>query len=181
MDETTVYSLSLQKKLIEEFKKKFYEKIGFYPEVIVHTTEFAQADSTSLMRIPLDELLDIFDRCLLPKLTCSIPNTTWIESLKNKTRIRDICDLRFMYYKIAGLMGYSWSAIGRSVRQDHSNVIHGINTLNNRMETDPRIRSDYYNTLLTIKQIIEDEYRHLQCAAQIQAESQSVVSDTLHE
>lgn len=181
MEESTLYSLNLQKKLIDEFKKKFYEKIGFYPEVIVHTTEFVEAGHTSIMRIPLDELLDIFDRHLLPKLIGRVPNTSWIESLRNKTRIRDICELRFMYYKIAGLMGYSWSSIGRTVRQDHGNVIHGINTLNNRLETDPRVRHDYYNTLLTIKQIIEDEYRHLQCAYQIQAESQPVVSDTLHQ
>lgn len=179
--ETLPYAQSLQRKLIEEFKKKFYDKLGFYPEVITHTTVFSDTNKSTIMRIPLDELMDIFDtHILLPHIKYT-PNAGWITSLRNKTRIREICEIRYMYFKVAAMMGYSTSTIGRTVGMNHSSVIHGLQRLNDHLETDIRVRQDYYSTILTVKQIIEDEYRHLQCAHQIQAESQSVVLDTLPE
>jgi hypothetical protein len=180
MQDTANYALTLQRKLITEFKQKFYEKLGYYPEVITHTTEVVPTGTSKIMRIPLDELKEIFDTRLLRPLVATIHGAQWITTISNRSRIRDICELRYMYYKIASLMGYSWCAIGRSLRMDHSSVMHGVQTLNGHLETDPGVRQDYYNTLLQIKQIIDNEYRHLECAGQVQDESQPVIPDSLH-
>lgn len=179
MQDTANYALTLQRKLIAEFKQKFYDKLGYYPEVITYTTEVVPTGSSKIMRIPLDDLKEIFDSRLLRPLVRQIHGAEWITSISNRSRIRDICALRYTYFKIASLMGYSWCAIARSLRMDHSSVIHGVQTINGHLETDERVRQDYYNTLFTIKQIIDNEYRHLECAGQVQDEPQSVIPDTL--
>lgn len=181
MEETRSYALTLQRKLISEFKQKFFEKMGYYPEVITHTTTIVHHGPYKIKRIPLEDLKDIFNSHLLPKLVENIPGAQWIKTINARCRVRDICELRYMYFRIASIMGYSWCAIARSVNMDHSSVIHGIQTLSGHVETDARVRQDYYNTLFTVKKIIEDEYRHLECAYQIQAESEPALLDTLHE
>ena len=179
MEETTSYALTLQRKLITEFKQKFYEKLGYYPEVITHTTEVMPTGTSKILRIPLEDLKEIFDTRLLRPLVASSHGTQWITSLSNRSRIRDICELRYMYFKIAALMGYSWCSIARSIKMDHSSVIHGVRRINGHLETDDRARQNYYNTLFNVKCIIENEYRHLECAGQIQDKPQPAILDSL--
>lgn len=181
MEEAAVYALSLQRKLITEFKQKFYDKLGYYPEVITHTTEVVPKGTYSIKRIPLDDLQEIFDTHILQPITASIPGARWITNLKARSRIREVCEIRYIYFKLAHLMGYSWCSIARSIGLDHSTVIHGVQTLNDHLETDPRVRQDYHNTLYQVKQIIDNEYRHLECPYQVQDEPQSALSNTLHE
>lgn len=181
MEETASYALTLQRKLIAEFKQKFYDKLGYYPEVITHTTEIMPTGSSKILRIPLEDLRDIIDSRFLMPLVSTIHGSKWITSISNRSRIRDICELRYTYFKIAAIMGYSWCSIARSIGMDHSSVIHGVRTLNGHLETDPRVRQQYHNTLFNVKRIIENEYRHLECAGQIQDEPQPAVFAALSE
>lgn len=180
MEDVTSYSLNLQKKLIREFKEKFFEKIGFYPEVITHSIQDVESTPTSIRKTSLDELLDIIDKRFLPDALSYMNKHQWIQSIRTKIRTREIVELRYIYYKIAYLMGYSLCAIGRSIGRDHSTIIHGLQTLENLMETDCRVRQHYFNILISIKTIIDNEYRHLEHIDQVQTESQPVILDPLY-
>lgn len=178
MEQAQPYHITLQKKLIAEFKEKFYEKLGYYPEVITENSNLT--GSCLIRRIPLDELLEIMDRRILKPLITSTPGTSWMTTIKNRSRIREVCEVRYTYFKIARLMGYSWKTIGRSVGLNHSTVIHGIQRMDGFLETDPNVRHEYYNRINQVKQIIDHEYRHLEHANQVQSEPESALSDALY-
>ena len=55
------YALQLEKKLIEQFRENFYQKIGYYPMVVTQV----QVDSTySLPIMNLQTLQDMFESFL---------------------------------------------------------------------------------------------------------------------
>ena len=95
---TKDYAISLEGKLIEEFKRKFFDKLGYEP--IVHAgSRLKTEDGKDVLTISLSELKNHFTP-FLPLLR-GVP----IE-LDNKLRKKDLVELRVIFSFIAKSMGY---------------------------------------------------------------------------
>lgn len=142
MTESRVYAVQLEKKLIDEFKQKFYEKLGYEPVV------FTQVE-TSPYAIPmmsLQQLAEYFEP-FLPylydkKLT-----------LFCKSRKREVVELRMMYCFLARMMKYKLETVGQILGgRDHTTVMHNVTSFTNLMETNDQFRVKFFEILNHIKE-----------------------------
>lgn len=144
--DSKMYALQLEKKLIEQFRQTFYDKLGYYPMVVTHV----QVDSN--YRLPLmnlQSLHDMFDPFLPYRYERKL-------TLKSKCRYRELVELRNIYCFLARTMGYSLAAVGESLgNRDHTTVIHNVACFKNLMETDESFRQKYLTILTYIKQQYE--------------------------
>lgn len=161
MDSKT-YATQLEKRLIEQFKENFFEKLGYYPTVITKCQ-----DSTTDWYIPimsLQSLLDYFE----PYLPEQYGKTL---QLTDMSRHRPIVELRNIYCMLARQMGYSLVIIGEAIgKRDHTTVIHNITSCKNLLETNDAFRDKYIQILKYIKQQHESPIMDEPC--QIQCESE---------
>jgi hypothetical protein len=146
----SLYARKLQKKLVFEFKKKFYDKIGYYPIVITNRSGDAiEEDEDGNEVIPfmsLDKLIKHFEE-FLP----IIDGKKY--SLLSKRRFKELVKIRHMYCFIAKTMGYSLKSVGYSLgKVDHTTVIHALRTFSDRYETEPIYRSEYHTIFEKIKE-----------------------------
>jgi hypothetical protein len=81
-------------------------------------------------------------------------------NLSDKSRLRNIVYLRFIYFKICRDMfpGTSLSSIGETVNRHHATVIHALKNFDYICIAD----ADFVATYNKIKRIIEDEQNKLQ-------------------
>ena len=61
----------------------------------------------------------------------------------NLSRTREIANLRFVYYNLAGELGYTLREIGALIYRDHASVLSGIVKCSNYCDTDPNFRELY--------------------------------------
>lgn len=144
MSEIKIYQDNLEKKLIEQFRDTFYEKIGYYPVVMTKIkVEVGKNEYISMMS--LEALADYFTPFLPVKYEKILP-------LDSRTRYRDIVELRCIFCAIAKNMNYTLSAIGLFLgKRDHTTAIHSINTFHDLIETNEGFKQKYLNILNHIK------------------------------
>ena len=160
-----LYATRLEKKLIDEFTKNFYEKLGYKPVVISKTTGMPADDNIPLMNL---ETLKEHFRPFLPVIYGKT------KELSCKDRVREIVELRNMFCYMAKKMGYSLKNIGLVIGdRDHTTVIHNIRSYNNMMETNQTYREKYVNILNYIKKQYESPT--LDNTDQVQCESEPTV------
>ncbi len=141
MIETNSYAALLEKKLIEEFKQKFYDKLGYRPIIVTKVTITEQ----EIALLSLDDLVKCFDRHL-PK-----NKNKKVLSLKSKVRKRQLADLRRIFCAIARSMGYTFMQIGRFLgKRDHSTIMHSVKSFKILFETDESFKTLYFTILNTI-------------------------------
>ncbi len=141
MVQTLSYATILKKKLIDEFKQKFYEKLGYHPIVVTKVTIAEQ----EVPILTLEELLKCFNK--------HVPRGKdgRYLSLKSKKRDRELVDLRKIFCTLAKSMGYTLNQIGKFLgSRDHTTVIHNINMFKSLFETNDAFKSKYYIILRTI-------------------------------
>ena len=144
MDLST-YANKMEQKLIEEFKQKFYDKMGYYPMVV--TKVGSGEDILPIMA--LEELEEIFEP-YLPTIQGKKL------SLKDKARNREIVELRQIFCSVARQMKYSLKTIGGHVGgRDHTTVIHSTTACNQLVETDEQFKIKYLTIIKRIKQKYE--------------------------
>jgi hypothetical protein len=144
MDLST-YASRMEQKLIDEFKQKFYEKLGYYPMVV--TKVGSGEDLLPIMA--LHELEEIFEP-YLPTISGKRL------SLRDKARNREIVELRQIFCSIARQMKYSLKSIGSHVGgRDHTTVIHNTTTCNHLVETDEQFKIKYLTIIKRIKEKYE--------------------------
>lgn len=142
MTQSRMYASHLEKKLIDEFKQKFQDKLGYSPIVLtkIETGEF------SIPLMTLNELLAYFDP-FLPylfgqKLT-----------LNSKSRKREVVELRMMFCYMARSMKYKLETIGEFLGgRDHTTVMHSVTTFLNLLETAEQVRTKFIEVLTHIKE-----------------------------
>lgn len=141
------YQIHLEKKLIAEFKKRFFEKLGYEPVVTTRNVNV-------IKRMELQELEDQF----LPFLPTIYGKVT---SLKNKSRKRELVELRAMFVFIAREMGHTLKSIGYHLGgRDHTSIIHSTDCFKTFIEVDDNFRSNFnriYNLILQNTNTLEDE------------------------
>jgi hypothetical protein len=141
--ETSSYAAKLEKKLVTEFKDMFYEKMGYYPIVLVKNR--TQGDG-GIPVMSLDALKSVFEP-FLPFI-----NERPI-SLDSKLRNREIVELRCIFCYLARTMKYNLNDIGRFLgNRDHTTIIYNVNTFNNLVETNEVFRAKYFTILNYIRE-----------------------------
>lgn len=158
MDSKT-YAQQLERKLIEQFKQTFQEKLGYEPLVLTKV----QLDTDGYLPIlSLETLQEMFEPFLPLKYDKKI-------SLVSKHRYREVVELRNVYCYLARMMGYSLIVIGQSLgNRDHTTVIHNVTCFKNLMETNDPFRQKYQAILTYIKQ--EHESSVMAKSDQVQCE-----------
>lgn len=133
---TREYKQIQSHKLINEFKKNYYEKIGLTPIVtVVKNVPYIKIiENPSKKPIDLDILENIINS-FLP--TYKIGNGIIVKSIKHKTRLRVVVELRHIFCYIAKSMGYNLISIGKYLNdRDHTTVINSITKFKNLFDTN---------------------------------------------
>lgn len=145
MDSKT-YAQQLERKLIEQFKQTFHEKLGYEPLVLTKV----QLDRNEYIPIlSLETLQEMFEPFLPVQCDRKL-------SLHSKHRYRELVELRNMYCYLARMMGYSLIVVGQSLgNRDHTTIIHNVTCFKNLMETNDPFRQKYQTILTYIKQQYE--------------------------
>lgn len=156
--DTKTYASQLEKKLIDQFRESFYEKIGYYPMVV---TKMQGNPDQHLPVIELS-LLQTYFEPFLPYLG------EQKLSLKSKSRYRELVELRNIFCFLARTMGYSLNTIGDSLgKRDHTTIIHNVSCFKNLIETSDPFRQKYITILTYIKQEHESSamanFNQVQC------------------
>jgi hypothetical protein len=163
MDSKT-YAEQLEKKLIDQFRENFFEKLGYYPTVMTG------AKVSSDIVIPfmhLSTLKECFDP-FLPEIGGFTYN------LDSRSRCRELVELRSIYCYLGRQMRYSLDTIGKSVGdRDHTTVINSLRNFNDLMDTDEQFRQKYSAIVTYIKKVYESSV--MAKLDQIQRESEPAV------
>jgi len=132
----------LEKKLIADFKKKFYRKLGYYPIISTEVVE----KQNDIPILSLNDLEKCFMECFSEIL--KKPN-----ALRNKERYRPIVDIRALFTHFARIMRYTCEGIGGYLGgRHHTSILHYSMVFNNQMETNMAFRNNYNRILKYIKQ-----------------------------
>jgi hypothetical protein len=138
----TQYAARLEKKLIEEFKTNFYNKVGYQPIVLTKIKDKENDGYIKLMT--LDHLKELFQPFLPFKYGKKL-------HLETKNRYREVVELRIIYSFIARRMNYPFKSIGISLNRDHTTIIHSCETFADLSETNDAFREKYLMILNYIK------------------------------
>jgi len=134
------YEEKLEYKLIGEFKRLFYRKMGYEPVVI--SRNHKELDPTKdghyeLKPVNLKSLREWFNE---------------ITPFKSGER-----------------MGHSFVGIGRALGRDHSTIMHNVQTTKDLLETNPQFRQIYSEIFEYIKEKIQkNDSKLLECSNQTQ-------------
>ena len=137
------YAAKLEKKLIEDFKKMFHQKLGYQPIVFTKM----EKDASDIPYLSLEKLDGFFTKFLPIKYGETL-------QLQSSQRMREIVELRSIFCFMAKNMKYSLKNIGFHLgKRDHTTVLHGLKIFRNLLETDEGFRQKY----LTIQKYIIEQ------------------------
>jgi len=162
MDDSN-YEKNLEKKLIKNFKSMFHSKLGYEPIVISRNHKEINPEKNALKDIKavsLDTLEEWFES-LVP-----VREKTRVK-IYTKRRYHDVVQIRMIFSYVARCMGYSLPNIGKSLKKDHSTIIHGLKTFRDLMETNVAFREKYEQVLVYLKQKSKEyDAKLLECGDQ---------------
>lgn len=149
--ESIIYKRKLEARLIERFKLEFKQKIGYEPQVLTLIDTDSDIPSMPILtlRDTIDEiLLDMYgDRKFIHD----------VARLRNRSRKIELVNMRFIYFKLARLLGNSLDSIGDTMatlnypRYDHTTVLYGISQFDNLIERDEQFKDLYLDVIKRIK------------------------------
>ena len=149
--ETLLYKRRLEAKIIEKFKKEFKEKIGYEPQVLTMID-----DSSDIPKIPILMLREFIDSVMNEKLGKQKFGSD-IARLANSGRFREIVNYRFIYFKLARMMGNGFAAIGQTIatsktkKYDHTTVMYGCKCFDDLINTNEDFRNTYLELVIKLK------------------------------
>jgi hypothetical protein len=150
--DTVIYKRRLEAKLIAEFKLEFKEKIGYEPHVLT-----MMDDDSDIPNIPLLTLRDTIDEILL-EMHGDRLFIHDVARLRNRSRKMELVNMRFIYFKLARLLGHTLDSIGdtmatlRQPRYDHTTIRYGIEQFDNLVVRDESFKDLYLEVIGKIKQ-----------------------------
>jgi hypothetical protein len=108
MKKNSIELLKAEKEIINDFLSKFYNNIGYYPTVLTKYGHVTGDGSPKILK--LSELEELFE----PFLPVVYERKYRITA---KFRLRELVDLRFIFYFIANkMLGYKLTEIGRYLK-----------------------------------------------------------------
>ena len=142
MTESRQYAIMLEKKLIDEFKDLFREKLGYVPIVVTEV----ETKQYSIPIMSLDQLAEYFT----PFLPFQYGKRL---ALPSKSRKRELVELRMMFCYLARSMRYTLDTVGNFLGgRDHTTIMHNVSTFLNLMETCDEFRIRFSDILHYIKE-----------------------------
>jgi hypothetical protein len=150
--DTVIYKRRLEAKLIAEFKLEFKDKIGYEPHVLT-----MMDDDSDIPNIPLLTLRDTIDEILL-EMHGDRLFIHDVARLRNRSRKMELVNMRFIYFKLARLLGHTLDSIGdtmatlRQPRYDHTTIRYGIEQFDNLVVIDESFKDLYLEVVGKIKQ-----------------------------
>jgi chromosomal replication initiation ATPase DnaA len=150
--ETLLYKRRLEAKIIEKFKKEFKEKIGYEPQVLTMIDE-----SSDIPKIPILMLREFIDSVMKEKFGNEKFGSD-VARLANSGRHRDIVNYRFIYFKLARMMGNSFASIGQTIatnrtkKYDHTTVMYGCKCFDDLINTNEQFRDVYLDLVIKLKE-----------------------------
>lgn len=164
---TRDYATKLERKLIDEFKKNFYEKLGYEP-IVMTVSKLKTTDDNYISLMSLEELKEVFDP-FLPTINGKIMQ------LETNERWREIVELRAIYCHLAVNMNYTLQKTGRSIgNRDHTTVRNSLMNFRNWMETNEPFREKYrmiLNHITSNQNMKNNESQALEHLDQMECES----------
>jgi len=139
---TTEEQLQKETELVKEFMITFHEAMKYYPTVVTRNNTMHNKDDLKIVN--LQTLQTYFDPFLPTQYGKKL-------KLEARNRVRYLVELRFIYFFLARSMGYNVMTIGKSIRMDHTSVLHGLNTFRNLYETSDPFRQKYVKIINYIK------------------------------
>jgi chromosomal replication initiation ATPase DnaA len=150
--ETLLYKRRLEAKIIEKFKKEFKEKIGYEPHVLTMIDE-----RSDIPKIPILMLREFIDSVMKEKFGNEKFGND-IARLANGSRNREIVNYRFIYFKLARIMGNGFAAIGQTIatsktrKYDHTTVMYGCKSFDDLINTNEQFRDIYLDLVIKLKE-----------------------------
>lgn len=145
--DSQAYAMLLEKRMVEQFKKSFYEKMGYTPVVL--TRVYYKGSDEYMPMMTLESLEQHFEDFLPERYGEKL-------KLSAKCRLRPLVEVRNIFCYMARQMGYSLVTIGQYLgNRDHTTVIHNVATCRNLLETDENFQVKYARILKTIKSFYE--------------------------
>jgi hypothetical protein len=140
-----MYSRQLELKLIENFQREFYSKMGYFPHII---TKHMKDEFRNLKPfMTLEELADKF-KPFMPVLAGEKMK------LRSQLRKREVVEMRHIFTFIAKTMGYSHKTIAHFLgKKDHSTTINSMRVFEDLYQTSDNFREKFE----TINQYINSE------------------------
>jgi hypothetical protein len=143
MSDTKTYATMLEKRLIDEFKLRFEEKLGYIPIVL---TKVSTDGVDELPMMSLEQLASCFDPFLPEFYGKKL-------SLQSTSRKRELVELRNIFCAVARMMRFTCVSIGDYLGgRDHTTVLHNVGTFRNLIETSESFREKYFLILTHIKE-----------------------------
>jgi chromosomal replication initiation ATPase DnaA len=153
----------IEKRLINNFRRTFYKRLGYYPIV---STQVIQNDSV-ISIMSLNELEQHFAHRFPYKFGKH-------HNLRSNGRYRELIDLRIIFTQIARTMNYTYQNIGQYLGgKHHTTVLNYAVLFRNLMETSEPFRELYTTIFNHIKEKTKHESSNLESLNQTQCEPQS--------
>jgi len=150
--ETLLYKRRLEAKIIEKFKKEFKEKIGYEPQVLTMIDE-----SSDIPKVPILMLREFVDGVMKEKFGNEKFGGEFAR-LANGSRSREIVNYRFIYFKLARIMGNGFASIGQTIatsktkKYDHTTVMYGCKSFDDLINTNEQFRGVYLDLVIKLKE-----------------------------
>lgn len=134
------YKYFLEKKLVNEFRKKFFEKLGYYPRVILQ-------DELQIPVLPLTQLQSVIENIMWNKYPY-MRN----KSLSDPKRLEELVKFRKIFFFMGKQMGYTLKEMGNFLgSKDHSTVVHNITSAKNFLRNgNPSFTESYSEVFQTL-------------------------------
>lgn len=130
--ENNEYAKRLEKKLIDQFKKNFFEKFNYQPLVITQT-------ENTLPWMPIEKLKDL-----------CVP---YEPGMCGVSRKREAVDMRAIFCYLAKSMKYTLKKIGEQIgARDHTTVRYNVIIFYKMMETSEGFQSKFLQILEELKE-----------------------------
>lgn len=140
MMDTSAYAVRLEEKLINEFRTKFYDKLGYHPIVVTQIFE-ADGEDNALPILPLSAMKDYFNASISTLYKRNL-------SIDTPRRYKFIVELRAIYCTFARKMGYNLTEIATSLKKrDHTTVMYNLDLCQKLLTTDASFKRMYNNML----------------------------------
>jgi hypothetical protein len=149
-DSNFLYKKNLEEKLVKNFKTDFYNKIGYYPQVIT----LVDSDY-NIPVIKLTDLVIVINEIMEKEYG----NRRYHEKLyrvESRVRKREVTEYRYIYFKLGRVMNYTLSEIYNALRSDnthfdHTTVLHGCETFDSLLQTNKEFALKYQGVVDSIR------------------------------
>jgi len=134
-------------KMVELFKQQFEERFGIKAFVSYQISGKYRMTDISLNDLLFEVNTYLFEMNPSKTLKLNYRTIDISEGILFKSRAQELVELRHIFSHIAYKIGYSYSAIGRFLSQDHCTILHAVKAVNNMFDINEKHYIGLYNII----------------------------------